>query len=251
MWFEWSQGGNRAATEYSTGPVRTLIHTRVKSELENLILRIQAALDDFRSMYPRDPEPEQNSKLRDAERHPRYANLQSELFIPTIEQGRRYALSFYYGKIIGSIRDALRARDQFHIVPHDAAKISSYIEFLGANYPEVKEFISYDRNTRHIENNTETLKEMFHKEYILADTSPKRAWLYDALCRRIQNKAQLDRSARDLLYDQAKVVYCDYHYHLYLHGRIDFYSKARTHCAKQRHNSKYSRTYGGGPQARN
>ena len=150
-WFEWKQGGNRAASEYSTGPVRTLIHTSVKAELENLILRIQAALDDFRSMYPRDPEPEQNSKMRDAERHPhRYANLQSELFIPTIEQGRRYALSFYYGKIIGSIRDALRARDQFHIGPHDAAKISTYIEFLGANHPEVKEFISYDRNTRHI-----------------------------------------------------------------------------------------------------
>jgi hypothetical protein len=34
------------------------------------------------------------------------------------------------------------------------------------------------------------------------------------LFRRIQNKAQLDRSARDLLYDQAKVAYCDYHYHL-------------------------------------
>jgi hypothetical protein len=30
----------------------------------------------------------------------------------------------------------------------------------------------------------------------------------------MSNKAQLDRSARDLLYDQAKVVYCDYHYHL-------------------------------------
>jgi hypothetical protein len=165
---------------------------------------------------------------------------QSELLIPTIEQGRRYALSFYCcGKIIGSIRDALRARDQFHIVPHDAVKLSSYIEFLGANHPEVKEFISYDKNTRHIENNTETLKEMFHKEYILADTNPKREWLYDSLFRRIQNKEQLDRSARDLLYDQAKVVYCDYHYHLYLHGRIDFYSKARTHSGKKRHSSTY------------
>jgi hypothetical protein len=132
-------------------------------------------------------------------------------------------LSFtYYGKVIGSIRDALRARGQFHIGPHDAAKITTYIEFLGANHPEVKEFISYDRNTSHIENNTETLKEMFHKEYLLADTSPKRAWLYESLFRRIQNKAQLDRSARDLLYDQAKVVYCDYHYHLYLHGRMIF-----------------------------
>jgi len=232
--------------------VRTLINTSVKkAELENLILRIQAALDDFRSLYPRDPEPEQNSKMRDAERHPRYAKLQSELFIPTIEQGRRYALSFYYGKIIGSIRDALRARDQFHIGPQDAAKISKYIEFLGANHPEAKEFILYDKNTRHIENNTEILKDMFHKEYLLAGTSPKRAWLYEALFHKIQNKAQLERSARELLYDQAKVAYCDYYYHLYLHCRIDFYSDARNHCSKQRHNSKFSKTYGGGPQVRN
>ncbi len=171
--------------------MRTLIHSSVKAELENLILGIQAALDDFRSMYPRDPEPQQNSKMRDSERHPRYATLQSELFIPTIEQGRRYALSFYYGKIIGSIRDALRARDQFHIGPHDAAKISKYIEFLGANHPDVKEFIAYDKNTRHIENGTEVFKEMFHKEYLLADTSPKRSWLYDSLFRKIQNKEHL------------------------------------------------------------
>jgi hypothetical protein len=73
---------------------------------------------------------------------------------------------------------------------------------------------------------------------------------------KIQNKAQLDRSAREILYDQAKVAYCDYYYHLYLHGRIDFYSNARNHCAKQQHkqrhnNSKFSKTYGGGPQVRN
>ncbi len=60
-WFAWNQEGNKAAAEYSTRPVRTLIHFSVKAELENLILRIQAALDDFRSMYPRDPEPQQNS----------------------------------------------------------------------------------------------------------------------------------------------------------------------------------------------
>jgi hypothetical protein len=249
-WFEWNQGGNKAAAEYSTGPVRTLIHTSGKGELENLILRIQAALDDFRAMYPRDPEPQQSSRMRDAERHPRFATLQSELFIPTIEQGRRYALSFYYGKIIGSIRDALRARDQFQIGPHDAAKISTYIEFLGANHPEVKEFNAHVSNTRHIENETEVFKEMFHQEYLVADTSPKRPWLYDSLFRKIQNKAHLDHSARELLYDQAKVAYSDYHYYLYLHGRIEFYSNARAHNAKQRHSSKYSKTYGGGPQAR-
>ncbi len=92
---------------------------------------------------------------------------------------------------------------------------------------------------------------MFHQEYLVADTSPKRPWLYDSLFRKIQNKGNLDRSARELLYDQAKVAYSDYHYYLYLHGRIEFYSNARAHNAKQRHSSsKYSKTYGGGSQAR-
>jgi hypothetical protein len=231
--------------------VKTLLHTTAKGELENLILRIQAASDDFRIMYPRDPEQQQHSKERDIERHLRFSTLQSELFIPTIEQGRRYALSFYYGKIIGSIRDTLRARDQFHIGPHDAAKINTYIEFLGVNHPAVNEFNASVNNTRHIEKDTEVFKAMFREEYLVAHMSPKRPWLYDSLYHKIQNKAQLDHSAQDLLFDQARVAYTDYHYYLYLHGRIEFYSNARAHNAKQRYSSsKYSKTYGGGPQDR-
>jgi hypothetical protein len=254
-WHSWNQEGNKAAAEYSTGPVKTLIHTTAKGELENLILRIQAASDDFRIMYPRDPEQQQHSKERDIERHLRFSTLQSELFIPTIEQGRRYALSFYYGKIIGSIRDTLRARDQFHIGPHDAAKINTYIEFLGTNHPAVNEFNASVNNTRHIEKDTEVFKAMFREEYLVAHMSPKRPWLYDSLYHKIQNRAQLDHSAQDLLYDQARVAYSDYHYYLCLHGRIEFYSNARAHNAKQRHissknGSKYSKTYGGGPQDR-
>jgi hypothetical protein len=42
---------------------------------------------------------------------------------------------------------------------------------------------------------------------------------------RIQNRANLNRAERDLLYDQAKVVYCDHHYFLFLHNRIEFYSR--------------------------
>ena len=129
-------------------------------------------------------------------------------------------------------------------------RCNKYIEFLGADHSDVKEFIAYEKNTRHIDNNTEVFKEMFHKEYISVDTSSKPPWLYDSLFRKIQNKALLDRPARDLLYDQAKVAYSDYHYYLYLRGRIEFYSNARAHNAKQRHSSKHSKTYGGGPQAR-
>jgi hypothetical protein len=251
-WYSWNQEGNKAAAEYCTGPVKTLLQTTAKGELENLILRIQAALDDFRAMYPRDPEQQQYSKERDTERHLRYSTLQSELFIPTIEQGRRYALSFYYGKIIGSIRDTLRARDQFHIGPHDAAKINTYIEFLGTNHPTVNEFNAHVNNTRHIEKDTEVFKEMFRQEYLTAHTSPKRPWLYDSLYHKIQNRMHLDHSAQDLLFDQARVAYTDYHYYLYLHGRIEFYSNARAHNAKQRYSSssKYNKTYGGGPQDR-
>jgi hypothetical protein len=92
---------------------------------------------------------------------------------------------------------------------------------------------------------------MFREEYLVAHMSPKRPWLYDSLYHKIQNRAQLDQSAQDLLFDQARVAYTDYHYYLYLHGRIEFYSNARAHNAKQRYSSsKYSKTYGGGPQDR-
>jgi hypothetical protein len=60
--------------------------------------------------------------------------------IPTTAQGRRFALSFYYGKILGDIKDILKSRENFVIAPNDHRKICDYIEFLGENHPDVRQY---------------------------------------------------------------------------------------------------------------
>ncbi len=70
--------------------------------------------------------------------------------IPTIAQGRKFALSFYYGKILGDIKDILKAREQFQIAPNDHRKIRDYIHFLGEGHMEVRQFRLAEENSRHI-----------------------------------------------------------------------------------------------------
>ena len=55
--------------------------------------------------------------------------LQSKLLIPILERerGRKFALSFYYGEFRGDIKDILRSREQFIIVPNDHKKIRDYM----------------------------------------------------------------------------------------------------------------------------
>jgi hypothetical protein len=177
--------------------------------------------------------------------------------IPTIAQGRKSALSFYYGKILGSINDILRVCEQFQIVPYDANKIRTYIDFLGADHEKMKKFNQAEENIRDISSNSDRLRQVFYEQYTKAHEVPKTDWLSVAMHSQIQNRASLNRSERDLLYDQAKVVYCDYHYYLFLHTRIEFYSRARVYFASNRRHYSNNRafrnnnTYGGGPQARN
>jgi hypothetical protein len=44
-------------------------------------------------------------------------------------------------------------------------KLANTLNSGGANHSDVKEFIAHEKNTRHIDNNTEVFKEMFHREY--------------------------------------------------------------------------------------
>ncbi len=178
--------------------------------------------------------------------------------IPTIAQGRKSALSFYYRKILGSIHDIFRMREQFQIVPYDANKIRAYIDFLGANHQDVKDFNHAEESIKDIMTNSDRLRQVFYEQYTRAHEAPKPDWLGEMLHGKIQNSANLNRSERDLLYDEAKVVYCDYHYFLFLHIRIEFYSRARVHfTSNRRPNHSNNRAFrnnntdGGGPQVRN
>ncbi len=135
--------GNKAASDsLSTGPIRQSLITKTKGELENLIPRIMKAADDFRGMFPNffDTDSSLSIRLRNEKRHLRFASLQLELMIPTRAQGRRYALSFYYGKILGDIKDILKSRKQFVIAPNDHRKLRDYIQFLGEDHSDVRQF---------------------------------------------------------------------------------------------------------------
>ena len=254
-WWQWNKSGHQVATDYVTGPVRITLITKTKAELDRLMVTLQRAADDFRTLFSTDMPPEIGIKKRNEEKHPRFVALQLELMIPTIETGRKFALKFYYGKLLNAIRDILRVRERFRIIPNDSRKIESYIQFLGRNHVDVEAFRTAENNTKHIDQQTERLKEVFHGEFLKAHGPTRPYWLSEFLHRKVQNKVQLDRSAYDLLYEQVRVVYCDYHYFKYRHCIIEFYSQARTHFLQQSNNSRHSRgnykTYdGGGPQAR-
>jgi hypothetical protein len=261
-WTQWAHIGNVESAEYASGPVKEFLVTRTKDELTRIHAQVLRASEDFKNIYPKlDPSrqhPEDAILSRNADLHLPFARLQSELMIPTIAQGRKSSLNFYYGKILGSINDIFRLREQFQIVPYDAAKIRAFIDFLGANHQEVRNFNHAEESIRDIQTNSDRLRQAFYEQYIKAHEFPKPEWLCTIMHENIQNRANLNRSERDLLYDQAKVVYCDYHYFLFLHHRIEFYSKARTHFAanrRPRHSNnrafRNNNTYGGGPQARN
>jgi hypothetical protein len=253
---EWQNAGNKAATEFiNRVSIRQFLITKTKNELENFIPRIMKAADDFRDMFPNffDTDSSLAIKLRNEESHPRFASLQSELMIPTLAQGRKFALSFYYGKILGDIKDILKQREQFQIAPNDHRKIRDYIHFLGEDHMEVRQFRLAEENSRHITKDTQHFRESFRKQFLalLEPNSPCPSWIHQSLFFRIRGQDQNDKVACNLLYDQARILYMDYHYFLYLHTTIQFYSQARARAARTFFTRRPNNTNGGGPQGSN
>ena len=253
---EWQNAGNKAATEFiNRVSIRHFLITKTNNELENFIPRIMKAADDFRDMFPNffDSDSSLSIKQRNEESHPRFASLQSELMIPTIAQGRRFALSFYYGKLLGDIKDILKAREQFQIAPNDHRKIRDYIHFLGEDHTEVKQFRIAEENSRHITKDTQHFRDSFRKQFhaLLEPNSPCPSWINQSLFMRIRGQDQSDKVACNLLYDQARIIYMDYHYFLYLHTTIQFYSQARARAARTFFARRPNNTNGGGPQGSN
>jgi hypothetical protein len=253
----WNHAGNIESGECAVGPIKQFLNTRTKDELNRLLSQVQRAVDDFREKYPDRRDPIDAIMIRNSDIHAPFARLQSDLLTPTIAQDRKSALSFYYGKILGSIHDIIRTHEQFQIVPYDTNKIRAYIDFLGANHQDVKDFNHAKESIKDISMNSDRLRQAFYSQYTRAHEVPRPDWLGEILHGKIQNRTNLNRTKRDLLYDQAKVAYCDYHYFLFLHHRIEFYSTARTHFTSRRPNHSNIRafrnnnTYGDGPQARN
>jgi hypothetical protein len=211
------------------------------------------ASDDFRAMFS-DSDSSSSIKLRNEERHLRFASLQLDLMIPTGAQGRKFALIFYYGKILGDIKDILNSREKFVIAPSDHRKIRDYIQYLGEDHEDVRQFRHAEVNTQHITKETKVFRDVYNTQFhaLLEPDCPCPPWIHQSLFMRIRGQDQNDKVTCALLYDQAKVIYMDYHYFLYLHTIINFYSQARSRNAKTFFNRRqHNNTNGGGPQGNN
>jgi uncharacterized membrane protein YgaE (UPF0421/DUF939 family) len=86
--------------------------------------------------------------------------------IPTRAQGRKFALSFYYGKILGDIKDILKSRETFVIAPNDHREIRDYIQSLGEDHSDVRQFRIAEENTRHITKDTQHFRDSFFQHAI-------------------------------------------------------------------------------------
>jgi hypothetical protein len=123
------------------------------------------AADDFRDMFPNffDTDSSLSIRLRNEEKHLWFASLQLELMIPTRAQGRR---SFYYGKILGDIKDILKSRERLVIAPNDHRKLRDYIQFLGEDHSDVRQFRIAEDNTKHITKDTQHFRDSFRTQFL-------------------------------------------------------------------------------------
>ncbi len=107
-WQRWNRDGNAAAMAYINGPPQRVLQGKSDVELDALLAKVILAASNFRDLFPSDHEPEVAMRHRNEERHPEFRDLQIELLIPNIEHGRKFALSFYYGKILAVIHSVVQ-----------------------------------------------------------------------------------------------------------------------------------------------
>ncbi len=251
------------ATGWILGVVRTILHGKTVPDLHALLARVSAADDDFKSLFPLDNDPEDGIRYRNREPHSAFQNLHAELQIPSIAQGRAYALNFYYGKIIGTIHDVLVRRDNFKRLPDDGDKLNTYIHHRGANHPDVVAFKQADDRQRGIERNSIETTRDFNRcfDAVVPKGNPKPYWMSESTYCVLQRQptislSRFDAEERENLRGVAKGDFCRYYHNLYQHTIIEFYMAARAHDSKLRYGSKSSRgsnnknfSNGGGPRA--
>ncbi len=143
-WQNWNRDGTLAAKDYGYGPVVRLLQSKSIIELDALLAKVNLVATDFRSLFPADNVPEIGLRHRNVERHSEFIDVHTELLIPTIDQGRMFALSFYYGQTIQIINGIIATRNSFKIIPEDAKKIVAYIANRGQHCLELENWRKAD-----------------------------------------------------------------------------------------------------------
>jgi hypothetical protein len=262
-WSKWNREGSKVASGWILGVARTILHGKTAPDLHALLAKVSAAADNFKSLFPLDNDPEDGIRYRNREPHSAFQNLHDELQIPSIAQGRAYALNFYYGKIIGTIHDVLVRRDNFKRLSDDADKLNTYMHHRGANHPDVVAFKLADDRQRGIERNAMEMTRNFNKcfDAVVPKGSPRPYWMTESTYRVLQLQPVIALSRSDVeemdnLRGVAKGDFCRYYHNIYQHTIIEFYLAARSYDNKLRYSTKSSRgsnnknfSNGGGPRA--
>ncbi len=68
-WKNWNRDGNLAANKYGQGPIVRFLQSRSIIELNALLVRVNLAASNFRSLFPTDDQPEIQLRHRNSEPH--------------------------------------------------------------------------------------------------------------------------------------------------------------------------------------
>jgi hypothetical protein len=257
-WQNWNRDGTLAAKDYGYGPVVRLLQSKSIIELDALLAKVNLAATDFRSLFPADNAPGIGLRHRNAERHSEFNDVHTELLIPTIDQGRMFALSFYYDQIIQIINGIIATRNAFKIIPEDEKKITAYIAYRGQHCLEVENWKQADNQNTLMTKDLREFRAAYFRAFEAAKLpkSSKPEWMSETSFRILRSlklpcKSRIDIDMPDQLRAEAKEELSRYYYHINLHTIIDFYMAARALEAKFRHGrpSGYKSSYGGGPRS--
>jgi hypothetical protein len=196
----------------------------------------------FRSLFPTDNEPDIGIRHRNAERHSEFFDMHTELLIPTIEQGRMFALSFYYGRILSVIHGIIQSRNTFKIIPEDGEKATAYIVYRGQHCQEVSTWRKADNQNVQMQKDSREYREAYRRAFEESQlkNSAKPEWMNETTFRVLHSlkhpiSNRSDSDLRDRVYADAREEFGRFHYNTNLHTIIDFFRNARAYDAKLKH----------------
>jgi hypothetical protein len=219
-----------------------VLQGKSETELNALLAKVTLAASNFRNLFPNDNDPEVGMRYRNAERHhSEFRDLQTELLIPTIDHGQKFALSFYYVKIMGAIHLVLQTRATFKILPEDGEKVTAYIVYRGQHCQEVENWRTADNQNVQMTKDSREYREAYSRAFEAArlPKSAKPPWISETTFRvlhslKIPCTTRFDREQYDKTYADAREEFGRYHFNTNLHTIIDFYRAARAFESKAR-----------------
>ena len=258
VWQRWQRDGTAVAMAYIHGPALKVLQGKSSVELDVLLAKVTLAASNFRDLFPNDNDPEDGIRYRNEEPHSEFRGLQVELLIPTIENGRKFALSFYYGKILASIHSVVQMRETFLQTEEDGPKITAYIGFRGQNSYEVSNWRNADNQNVQMKKNTREYCQAYKAAFEAArlPNAAKPPWVCETTFNVLRNLkipylTRYDTEMYDKTYKLAREEFSRYFYNTNTHTIIDFVRAARNHASKSRFSKPAGNnsSYGGGPRS--